>query len=200
MSHIEIRFFPQDGFTSLEDYVAFCYASSCRLTGIPKTALMPDSTTWSPGRYVLVYISAKGSVLGIRAQKRGSDIGGGHKYFFIVNFMWVRMMLCSNEHVSKSHERVSRRSLVTCSVEHNILLIIDTALPVVGFLVGINDVESSVDFYYILCSMTFCFILFKELTFVFSLPPLLSYVFVFIVTYYLLYFLLLLNYFLPLCS
>ena len=55
----------QEGFTSLEDYVCFCWASPCRRTGIPKTAVMPDSGLWWPGKYVLVYITAKQSILGI---------------------------------------------------------------------------------------------------------------------------------------
>ena len=55
----------KDGFTSLEDYLGFTWASSCRRSGIPKSSIMPDSTLWVPGKYVLMYMSAKQSILGI---------------------------------------------------------------------------------------------------------------------------------------
>lgn len=55
----------KDGFTSLEDYEAFSWASTCRRSGIPKSSTMQDSSLWSSGTYVLVYISASWSILGI---------------------------------------------------------------------------------------------------------------------------------------
>ena len=62
---MNLFYFDQENFSSLEDYVTFCWASSSRRTGIPKTSVMPDSYLWPPGRYVLIYMSAKQSVLGI---------------------------------------------------------------------------------------------------------------------------------------
>ncbi len=55
----------KDRFTSLEDYVSFTWASGCRRSGIAKTCIMPDSTFWAPGKYVLLYVSAKQSILGV---------------------------------------------------------------------------------------------------------------------------------------
>ena len=45
--------------------MGFTWASTCRRSGIAKTCIMTDSNFWSPGKYVLLYVSAKQSILGI---------------------------------------------------------------------------------------------------------------------------------------
>merc|ERR1719347_414260 len=42
-----------ENFTSLDDYVTFCWASSCRRTGLPKTCVISDSALYAPGKFVL---------------------------------------------------------------------------------------------------------------------------------------------------
>jgi len=54
-----------ENFTSLDEYVTFCWSSSCRRTGLPKTCLMSSTALYAPGRFVLVYTSASQSILGI---------------------------------------------------------------------------------------------------------------------------------------
>jgi len=58
-----IALFKED-FTSMEDYQGYAWASSCRRTDEPKKVWMDDSVL-TPGRFVLVYISAKNSILGM---------------------------------------------------------------------------------------------------------------------------------------
>ena len=54
-------------FTSMEDYKGYAWASTCRRTDEPKKVWMDDSILTTPGRYVLVYVSAKNSILGCSA-------------------------------------------------------------------------------------------------------------------------------------
>ena len=58
-----IALFKED-FTSMEDYQGYAWASPCRRTDEPKKVWMDDSVL-TPGRFVLVYISAKNSILGM---------------------------------------------------------------------------------------------------------------------------------------
>ena len=58
-----IALFKED-FTSMEDYQGYAWASPCRRTDELKKVWMDDSVL-TPGRFVLVYISAKNSILGM---------------------------------------------------------------------------------------------------------------------------------------
>ncbi|XP_040576069.1 phosphatidylinositol 4,5-bisphosphate 5-phosphatase A [Lepeophtheirus salmonis] len=53
------------GFTSLQEFITFTWASSCKLTGVTKNAIIMDSALNIPGDYVLIYFSANKSILGI---------------------------------------------------------------------------------------------------------------------------------------
>ena len=55
----------KEDFLSLEDYVTFTWASSCRLTGTEKEAYIMDSAIVEPGSYRLVYFGARNCVLGV---------------------------------------------------------------------------------------------------------------------------------------
>jgi hypothetical protein len=50
-------------FRSLTDWVAYNYASPCRRTGIPKAVTFTN--IFKPGKYRLVYVGARNSVLGM---------------------------------------------------------------------------------------------------------------------------------------
>jgi len=54
-----------ENFTSLDDYVTFCWASPCRRTGVPKHCVISDSALYAPGAFVLVYTTVNHSILAI---------------------------------------------------------------------------------------------------------------------------------------
>ena len=55
----------REQFTSLDDYHGYAWASNCRRTTEAKKVWMPDTVVTLPGRFVLVYVSAKCSILGM---------------------------------------------------------------------------------------------------------------------------------------
>ena len=55
----------RSNFTSLTEYPGYVWASSCRRTDLAKTVIVPDTLVNLPGKYVLVYISKKDSILGM---------------------------------------------------------------------------------------------------------------------------------------
>jgi hypothetical protein len=59
-----IGLFHED-FISLDDYTTFTWASACRRPRELKFATIHDGALYAPGRYVLIYVSAKSSILGI---------------------------------------------------------------------------------------------------------------------------------------
>jgi len=54
----------KENFTSLDEYKGYAWASPCRRTDLAKTVWMSDTVLNLPGRFVLIYVSAKNSIFG----------------------------------------------------------------------------------------------------------------------------------------
>jgi hypothetical protein len=55
----------RENFTSLDDYQGYCWASNCRRTTESKSVWLDDTVVTLAGRFVLVYVSARSSILGM---------------------------------------------------------------------------------------------------------------------------------------
>ena len=55
----------KSNFDSLDDYLTFTWASTCKLTGIAKEAWILDSALHTPGDYILIYFGSDKSILGM---------------------------------------------------------------------------------------------------------------------------------------
>ena len=55
----------KENFTSLDEYKGYAWASTCRRADLAKTVWMSDTVLNLQGRYLLVYVSAKNSILGM---------------------------------------------------------------------------------------------------------------------------------------
>ncbi len=62
--HQSFAFVMQSHFRSLDDYMTFTWASSCRLTGVPKVSVFMNLLA-QPGKCRLIYFGQDGCVLGM---------------------------------------------------------------------------------------------------------------------------------------